>query len=263
MGDDDSQKTVFVGGISWKADEENLRNFFSNYGKVLECKIIVDRVTSKSKGYGFVTFEEAETAERVKNATDLMFMGKMMNVGDAYRKDHKKSSTPLQTGSGFSQNFGGPVYPMYMQYGYSPYPYYAYPQQPQPQQQFYGQQFSGYPATLGTSQPFYGDVPQVPWNLDPSVSQPAVMEYMMLSEQQQQFYPNMIDGQLAYIEATDSQALEEKLSESQGNSKYPHYHPHHQSSGAQSSDGNSSTDGQTETKPGDPSRYNASAPDVV
>jgi len=78
---------VFVGGISWKATEEGLANFFSTYGKVIECKIIMDKNTGKSKGYGFVTFADPEQAAQVKQSTKLSYMGKMMNVGDAVRKN--------------------------------------------------------------------------------------------------------------------------------------------------------------------------------
>lgn len=78
---------IFVGGISWKADEESLANFFSTFGKIIECRIIMDKNTKKSKGYGFITFEDPEAAEKVKSSTDLFFLGKMMNVGDAVRKE--------------------------------------------------------------------------------------------------------------------------------------------------------------------------------
>lgn len=82
-----SKSTVFVGGISWKADEEGLRKYFEQFGTVIECKIIFDRATNKSKGYGFLTFSTAEEAQRVKETKDLSFLGKTMNVGEAYHKN--------------------------------------------------------------------------------------------------------------------------------------------------------------------------------
>lgn len=59
-----------------QADEIQLENFFSNHGQVLECKIIMDKVTGKSKGYGFVTFQDADAAERVKQTANFQFLGK-------------------------------------------------------------------------------------------------------------------------------------------------------------------------------------------
>eukprot|EP01088_Endostelium_zonatum_P021691 TRINITY_DN872_c0_g1_i4.p1 TRINITY_DN872_c0_g1~~TRINITY_DN872_c0_g1_i4.p1 ORF type:complete len:239 (+),score=74.79 TRINITY_DN872_c0_g1_i4:263-979(+) len=90
---DNSPNRVFVGGISWKADESSLKGYFeSSFGPVIECKIIMDRLTGCSKGYGFVTFEDIDTATNVKKAGNLFFLGKMMNVSDAYRKSDSISN---------------------------------------------------------------------------------------------------------------------------------------------------------------------------
>lgn len=148
---DSTGHRVFVGGISWKADEMQLENFFSHHGHVLECKIIMDRVTGKSKGYGFVTFQDADAAERVKQTANFHFLGKNMNVGDAVRKAPETAGGLNGPVSGRSQhpNYDrstGKNYPPYFNqnyysrsddiqyYGhYSPDgmyypPYYGYPQ---------------------------------------------------------------------------------------------------------------------------------------
>eukprot|EP01118_Nematostelium_gracile_P019695 TRINITY_DN9229_c0_g1_i2.p1 TRINITY_DN9229_c0_g1~~TRINITY_DN9229_c0_g1_i2.p1 ORF type:complete len:211 (+),score=43.88 TRINITY_DN9229_c0_g1_i2:127-759(+) len=121
---------VFVGGISWKADESSLANFFSAYGKVVECKIIMDKVTGKSKGYGFVTFEDPQSATIVKQTSNLHFLGKMMNVGDAVRKNDFQSTESNRN----AQN----VQPYQMQYGYNQGPAQFYPSANYYPQQGYG-----------------------------------------------------------------------------------------------------------------------------
>mmetsp|Transcript_11699 Transcript_11699/g.14562 ORF Transcript_11699/g.14562 Transcript_11699/m.14562 type:complete len:204 (-) Transcript_11699:151-762(-) len=127
MSDRTKSCTVFVGGISWKADEDSLKEFFSTYGHVIECKIIVDRDTNKSKGYGFVTFKDAETAEIVKKATDLNFLGKSMNVSNAYRKN----SPVTKTNSAPATSNGTPAYVNYpAQWQFAPYPMPGYPPPP-------------------------------------------------------------------------------------------------------------------------------------
>jgi len=129
---------VFVGGISWKADETSLANFFSAYGTVIECKIIMDKVTGKSKGYGFVTFQDAESANNVKQSTNLYFLGKMMNVGDAVRKSDSAGGQPtnLQGGAGRLVQIQPHQIPYQLPYGFNPYyangAYYAQ------QQPYYG-----------------------------------------------------------------------------------------------------------------------------
>jgi RNA recognition motif-containing protein len=75
---------VFCGGISFRIDESDLAAFFEeNYGPVRECKIITDRETGKSKGYGFVTFVDLETANYVKGSGTIFFSGKTMTVSGA------------------------------------------------------------------------------------------------------------------------------------------------------------------------------------
>ncbi|ELT90389.1 hypothetical protein CAPTEDRAFT_30326, partial [Capitella teleta] len=55
---------IFVGGISGNATEAELKQFFTQFGAVKDAKIIMDRA-GVSKGYGFVTFESQEEAEKI------------------------------------------------------------------------------------------------------------------------------------------------------------------------------------------------------
>lgn len=120
-----SDRTVFVGGISWKANEENLMSFFSTFGTVTDCKIIVDKNSNKSKGYGFVTFEDPEIAEKIKKSKDLNFMGKTMNASDAYRKNDG-TKKPVNNIAGGSYDHPGYQSPPYsVPYGAIPIPYYV------------------------------------------------------------------------------------------------------------------------------------------
>ncbi|KAF3441621.1 hypothetical protein FNV43_RR15536 [Rhamnella rubrinervis] len=60
---------LFVGGLSYYTTEDGLSEAFSKYGQVIEAKIIMDRVSDRSKGFGFVTF--ASEAEAEKALTEL------------------------------------------------------------------------------------------------------------------------------------------------------------------------------------------------
>jgi RNA recognition motif-containing protein len=55
---------LFVGNISWDSTEESLKEFFSQVGEVVEVKIIYDRNTGRSKGFGFVTMGSPEEAQK-------------------------------------------------------------------------------------------------------------------------------------------------------------------------------------------------------
>lgn len=56
---------LFIGGISWDTDEERLREYFGNYGEVVEAVIMRDRTTGRARGFGFVVFADPAIAERV------------------------------------------------------------------------------------------------------------------------------------------------------------------------------------------------------
>jgi len=55
-------KKLFVGGLSWDTTDESLRSAFASFGEVTEAKVITDRETGRSRGFGFVTFDNAESA---------------------------------------------------------------------------------------------------------------------------------------------------------------------------------------------------------
>ncbi|MDR3329078.1 MAG: RNA-binding protein, partial [Prevotellaceae bacterium] len=52
--------TIYVGNIAYSMTEEDMKNSFSSYGSVASAKIIVDRATGRSKGYGFVEMDNED-----------------------------------------------------------------------------------------------------------------------------------------------------------------------------------------------------------
>ena len=63
-----NEKRLFVGGIAYRTTEEELQNAFAQAGKVVSARIIKERETGRSKGFGFVEFETPEEAQK---AVDL------------------------------------------------------------------------------------------------------------------------------------------------------------------------------------------------
>ena len=61
---------IFIGGLSWNTNEEGLANHFSKFGNLEEVKIITDRETGRSRGFGFITFEEGDSASQAINEMD-------------------------------------------------------------------------------------------------------------------------------------------------------------------------------------------------
>lgn len=57
------QNKIYVGNLSYSSSEDDLNQEFSQYGNVRDVKIIMDRETGRSKGFGFITFEEDQAAQ--------------------------------------------------------------------------------------------------------------------------------------------------------------------------------------------------------
>ncbi|KAJ8511508.1 hypothetical protein OPV22_001942 [Ensete ventricosum] len=70
---------VFVGGLAWEMQMDALREHFEKYGEILEAVIISDKVTGRSKGYGFVTFKEAEAAKKACEDATPVISGRRAN----------------------------------------------------------------------------------------------------------------------------------------------------------------------------------------
>ncbi|MEO0603924.1 MAG: RNA-binding protein, partial [Myxococcota bacterium] len=54
---------LFVGGLSWDTTDDSLRTAFETFGAVREARVILDRDTGRSRGFGFVTFETPGDAQ--------------------------------------------------------------------------------------------------------------------------------------------------------------------------------------------------------
>ena len=61
---------LFVGNLSWGLDWRELKDIFKEFGEVSFVRIVTDRETGKSRGFGFVEFENAEDATRAKEEMD-------------------------------------------------------------------------------------------------------------------------------------------------------------------------------------------------
>jgi RNA recognition motif-containing protein len=61
-------KKLFVGSLSWDTNDHGLREAFAQFGEVTEAKVITDRDSGRSRGFGFVTFADEDAAEKAKSA---------------------------------------------------------------------------------------------------------------------------------------------------------------------------------------------------
>ena len=77
-------KKLFVGGLSWGIDDNALQSAFGKFGEISEAKVITDRETGRSRGFGFVSYNDganADEAQRQMDGSDLD--GRTIRVNEA------------------------------------------------------------------------------------------------------------------------------------------------------------------------------------
>lgn len=81
-----SQK-LFVGGLSWDTSESGLRSAFGEFGEITYAKVVTDRETGRSRGFGFVEFGTREEADNARQQMDGAFLdGRTIRVDEAQER---------------------------------------------------------------------------------------------------------------------------------------------------------------------------------
>ncbi|KAF5955853.1 hypothetical protein HYC85_008709 [Camellia sinensis] len=147
---DTTYTKVFVGGLAWETQSDTLHRYFDQFGEILEAVVITDKNTGRSKGYGFVTFRDPESARRACadptpiidgrrancNLASLGRPGPSLPFGRLRSPTPYIGSVPAARGAyvgtfGHQQpvSFGYQQGYLYPPYGYTAYgPEYVYPQ---------------------------------------------------------------------------------------------------------------------------------------
>ena len=83
---------IYVGNLPFETTEDNLHVTFAEYGEVTSARVITDRMTGRSRGFGFVEMannNEAEAAIRALNGTELG--GRTLTVNEARPRENRDS----------------------------------------------------------------------------------------------------------------------------------------------------------------------------
>ena len=77
-------KKLFVGGLAWTTDEHSLRSAFERFGTLSEATVVLDRETGRSRGFGFVTFDDDSAAMQAsREMNDQELDGRRLTVNEA------------------------------------------------------------------------------------------------------------------------------------------------------------------------------------
>lgn len=83
-------KKLYVGNLPWAVTNESLHDMFASYGEIVEAIVISDRMSGRSKGFGFVTFaNEADAEKAVAEMHDKELEGRKIVVNVARPREER------------------------------------------------------------------------------------------------------------------------------------------------------------------------------
>lgn len=96
---------LYVGGLPYSTQEDALREYFSQAGEVTSAVIIMDKMSGRSKGFGFVEMaNDADAQKAISMFNDQEFEGRKLTVNEARPMEARP---PRTGGNGYGGNGGG------------------------------------------------------------------------------------------------------------------------------------------------------------
>jgi RNA recognition motif-containing protein len=90
---------IYVGNLNFNTSIEEVSSLFTQYGSVISAKLITDRDTGRSKGFGFIEMADDEANEAIAALNDYEFSGRNLRVNEA--KGVSDSPRPRTGGGGY------------------------------------------------------------------------------------------------------------------------------------------------------------------
>jgi len=82
---------LFIGGLSWDTDDAGLRSAFEPFGDVRDAKVITDRDTGRSRGFGFVTYASGgDVSKAIEAMNGAMLDGRSLRVDQAQERGGRR-----------------------------------------------------------------------------------------------------------------------------------------------------------------------------
>jgi RNA-binding proteins (RRM domain) len=95
---------IYVSNLSFNVQDEDLKEFFTSYGEVSSAKVINDKFTGQSRGFGFVEMPDDEAAQKAIAGLDQATVeGRMIKVSEAKPREAR----PARAASPFRSDYGG------------------------------------------------------------------------------------------------------------------------------------------------------------
>ena len=94
---------LYISNLSYNISDEDLRQLFADYGEITSAKVVMDRETGRSRGFGFVELSDDELAKKaIEELNQASYDGKVINITEARPREDRGDR-----GGRFNNNRGG------------------------------------------------------------------------------------------------------------------------------------------------------------
>lgn len=83
-------KTLYVGNLPWAVTEDDLVRAFSQYAEVVSARVVTDRETGKSRGFGFVEVNAEQAAAAIEALNGAEWAGRALTVNEAQPRPERR-----------------------------------------------------------------------------------------------------------------------------------------------------------------------------
>ena len=83
-------KSIFVGNLPWSVNDAELETKFAEFGNVISARVVTDKFSGRSRGFGFVDMEDADADKAIAGMTGHNWNGREITVNEARPKTEKR-----------------------------------------------------------------------------------------------------------------------------------------------------------------------------
>ncbi len=76
-------KKLYVGNLAFSVTDDELQQAFTSFGNIMSARVVMDRMTGRSKGFGFVEMEDADAQNAIQNLNGFSLSGRAISVNEA------------------------------------------------------------------------------------------------------------------------------------------------------------------------------------
>jgi RNA recognition motif-containing protein len=102
---------IYISNLSFSVEDNDLQKLFGGYGEVTSARVVTDRYTGQSRGFGFVEMSDADAVNAINGLNQSEHDGKVINVAEARPKEERprnnnnnRNNFRRDNGGGYNRN---------------------------------------------------------------------------------------------------------------------------------------------------------------